>query len=213
MASIQQSYNQLFGALAGASTAGAYMYRQSGAYKAGQAEKSAKTIEKTLGASKENLAQMTPEQRTAYLERQKLATEQRATSATLSPNEKRAEAVRQSYQQREEIKNTLSEIEKEEAGKLAEEAEAEAKKAYEEEQREAIESGELIISDDGSLIETLSASSAPTKEQLELEKAHETIRRTILGQDLVGSKTQQTLNYQNALNLIREKEGLYGTIR
>ena len=42
MASIQQSMNQLLGAVAGASTAGAYLYRQTPSYKARQYDKEAK---------------------------------------------------------------------------------------------------------------------------------------------------------------------------
>ena len=53
MASIQKSMYQFLGAVAGASTMGAYMVRGSNWYKAGQAEKSAKTIEKTLDVSEE----------------------------------------------------------------------------------------------------------------------------------------------------------------
>lgn len=47
MASIQQSMNQLLGAVAGATTAGSYMFRQTGTYQDMMAEQKAKKLEKT----------------------------------------------------------------------------------------------------------------------------------------------------------------------
>lgn len=45
------------------------------------------------------------------------------------------------------------------------------------------------------------------QEDLEIEKARETVRRTILGQDNLSAKIGQTANFQQALEKIREKEG------
>lgn len=50
MASIQQSFNTLLGAVAGAATAGSYMYRQSPTYKAKQIEKAAEGEAKIAAA-------------------------------------------------------------------------------------------------------------------------------------------------------------------
>lgn len=218
MASIQQSMNQLLGAVAGASTMGAYMVRGSNWYKAGQAEKSAKTIEKTLNASEEELAKMTPAQREAHLKRQQLATEKRAEAGTLYPTEERAKGISASYQQLEEKKGMLERVKEKERGALAEEAEAQFRAQEEAQLAEDIESGRLIIGEDGSQTEITETQrpapkpepkpAPPTKEELELQRAQETVRRYIMGQDRIGTQQEQTLRYQQALQLIREQEGL-----
>lgn len=214
MASIQQSMNQLLGAVAGATTAGTYMYRQSNTYKAGVAEKSARTIEKTLGATEEDIANMTSAQREAHLKRQELATEKRAEAGTLRPSKKRAEGISASYQQLAEKKGMIEQVEEKERGALAEEAEAQAKAEFEAEEAERIASGELVIGEDGSQTEITEtqkpapAPAKPSKEELEVQKAHETVRRYIMGQDRIGSQQEQTLRFQQALQLLREKEGL-----
>lgn len=151
MASIQQSMNQLLGAVAGAGTMGAYMIRGSNWYKAGQADKSAETIEKTLNVSEEDLAKMTPAQREAHLKRQELATEKRAEAGTLYPTRKRAEGISASYQQLEEKKGMIDKVK----GAEAEKAENEAREAFEAEERAQLEedlrTGVAVLNEDGSI--------------------------------------------------------------
>lgn len=81
MASIQQSLNQTLGALAGAATAGAYMYRQTPHY---QARVSANEAENLLKVSKEATAD--------NLEEAEIVAEEAATRArkayTLNPSAK-----------------------------------------------------------------------------------------------------------------------------
>lgn len=214
MASIQQSLNQLLGAATGAATVGSYMYRQSNFYKAGMAEKSAKTIEKTLEANKEDLAKMTPAQREAHLKRQKLATEKRAEAGTLYPTKKRAEDISASYKTLEEKKGLLEEVKEKELGELAEQAETEFKDQEAAALAEDIASGRLIIGEDGSQTEIAEVQKPeakpikPSKEELEAQKASETVRNYILMNDRITSQATQTENYQKALQLLREKGGM-----
>lgn len=163
MASIQQSYNQLFGALAGISTAGAYMYRQSPTFKAHQLEREAEALQDfTVGSDVADKGE-------AYeLSRQKLI-----EAGTIAPEGK----VRSH----------------DDPSKKATRAER-AKQLIDEQKEEARHEESKAL-------------------KAELDKAHETIQKTILGQDLLSSKEQQTQNFQDALKLLREKEGPYGTIR
>lgn len=59
MASIQQSMNQLLGAMAGAATAGTYLYRQSGHYQDVLAERKAQKLEKTAGEVQQEIHNQT----------------------------------------------------------------------------------------------------------------------------------------------------------
>lgn len=215
MTSIQQSMNQMLSAVAGASTVGAYMIRGSKWYKAGQADKSAEAVEKTLDATEEDIAKMTPEQREAHIKRQELATQQRAEAGTLYPTRDRAEKVKASYQQLADKKGLIKKIEAKERGELAEQAEAEFKAQEQAQLEEDIREGRLVIGEDGSQTEVREiqkpapkSAPKPTKEELDLLKAQETVRRFILGQDRIGSQQEQTLRFQQALQQIREKEGL-----
>lgn len=215
MASIQQSMNQLLGAVAGATTAGTYMYRQSDAFKARQAERGVASINKQFALHKDQtIAEASPEERARLLEAGKRGVQLREKAFETKPTAKRLEKIRKAEGSLETLEQGITEAEKAEQAEATAEAVTQAQAQENAEEAERIASGELVIGEDGSQTEITETQkpatkpAPPTKEELEVQKAHETVRRYIMGQDRIGSQQEQTLRFQQALQLLREKEGL-----
>lgn len=192
MASIQQSLNQLLGAVAGATTAGSYIYRQTPGYQARKAEKGVESINKQFSLQGDGtIEEATPEARERALKAGEKAMSLREEALNLAPNAKRLENVEKAEASLKTLKEGIAEVEAKEKA----EAEAEAKA---EEQ-------------DMDLANQLSEDTKMAREE---KRISQTIQNYIAMNDKITSQAVQTQNYQEALRK-RQQMGVinFGTTR
>jgi hypothetical protein len=191
MASIQQSLNQLLGAVAGTATATSYLVRQTPGYKARKAEQGVENINKQFSLQKGTIEEATPEARERALRAGEKAVSLREEALNLAPNAERLENVEKAETSLKTLKEGIAEAEAAEAAKAEEQAIAEEQDMY--------------------LANQLSEDTRMAREE---KRISQTIQNYIAMNDKITSQAVQTQNYQEALRK-RQQMGVinFGTTR
>lgn len=204
MASIQQSMNAMTASIAGALTAGSYMVRQSDAFKAHQADKSAEKMAKTLPKNEEDYKNMTVAQRDQVDRTTEAIIAQREKSAHLHPTEKRTDSLYRSKEGQQKLKNYRANLQDKE---LEEQVIADQQMAN----ADAYEEGRLQVDEEGNVYEvnetfrerTPEPAREPTREELEQQRADQAVRDMILQDERLVAVGNRTTEYQNYLYGLR----------
>lgn len=214
MASIQSAVGGLTASILGATLGASHLYQQSDLYKAQSAGRRVSKLNKAFAeeAPGANVAGKTETQLAGLEARGQTAVELRKQAFELAPSRERGEAYERALGEQERLGEAI-EGRREEIRKEAEEA---ARKQFEDEQRaQAAAQYQAGGNPEVEQWETTTPTPSPEEQRkMELaQKASDTIRATILNQNLLNVSANQTMSYNEALQFARENPELMAKIR